>query len=493
MREYRVPELDLATRVQIAASMMMPGRARGWGLVTRWAENYGVSRQLLYKIRDRAESAVLEALAPTAPGPKPLDKGLLVDQALIKRTIAVMPLLTGSVRSIQTGLELLFGVERSTGYISQKLQEAGAAAAAENEKLQPSMPILAEADEIFQGGMPCLTVVDGGSFLVLNLMSADSRDAETWGLTFLELAERGIPFWDVVSDGAKGIHAGVAAAELDAPLRPDLFHLWRETYTIGQRLERRAYKAMETAERADRAAVEATSAKKRPGRKLKVDLPPDQAHHQAQEAIDRCDGWQWLTQEIRQNLEPITSDGRLADVTQVQETIDVAMTLMLELADNDISAFVQTLQGQMHDLLAPLVGLTSDLAPVRAQLEPADEAFILWAWRHRHELDLDIERDFSSKLQPVVRHFYPLLALFHRASSLAESLHSWLRPYLQIHRGMPQWLLPLLQLFWNHHSFQRGKRAGNSPLELAGISDAASLKQLFDRLFPLEPAYSLAC
>ncbi|MBE7470763.1 MAG: hypothetical protein HS114_16635 [Anaerolineales bacterium] len=55
------------------------------------------------------------------------------------------------------------------------------------------------------------------------------------------------------------------------------------------------------------------------------------------------------------------------------------------------------------------------------------------------------------------------LGLFHRSSSLAESLHSWLRPHLQTHRGMPQWLLPLLQLFWNHHQFERGKRSGSSP------------------------------
>ena len=63
------------------------------------------------------------------------------------------------------------------------------------------------------------------------------------------------------------------------------------------------------------------------------------------------------------------------------------------------------------------------------------------------------------------------------------SLHSWLRPYLQIHRGMPKWLLPLLQLFWNHHRFERGKRAGSRPLELAGVTGAPSLEDVLDQLF----------
>ena len=84
------------------------------------------------------------------------------------------------------------------------------------------------------------------------------------------------------------------------------------------------------------------------------------------------------------------------------------------------------------------------------------------------------------------------LALFHRSSSLAESLHSWLRPYLQIHRGMPKWLLPLLQLFWNHRTFQRGKRAGHSPLKLAGVTNAPSLAEVLAQLFcpnsPAQPA-----
>jgi len=52
---------------------------------------------------------------------------------------------------------------------------------------------------------------------------------------------------------------------------------------------------------------------------------------------------------------------------------------------------------------------------------------------------------------------------------------------------MPKWLLPLLQLFWNHHHFERGKRAGSSPLELAGVKNAPSLKEVLARLFDSQP------
>jgi hypothetical protein len=44
---------------------------------------------------------------------------------------------------------------------------------------------LAEADEMFQGKQPCLTVVDGQSFVLLNLKAEQTRDATSWGVTFL--------------------------------------------------------------------------------------------------------------------------------------------------------------------------------------------------------------------------------------------------------------------------------------------------------------------
>ena len=103
-------------------------------------------------------------------------------------------------------------------------------------------------------------------------------------------------------------------------------------------------------------------------------------------------------------------------------------------------------------------------------------------------MNLHIDADLPEPLRPIMHAVGDVLGLFHRSSSLAESLHSWVRPHLQIHRGMPQWLLPLLQLFWNHHQFERGKRAGHSPLELAGVADAPSLADVLDSLFSPSPS-----
>jgi hypothetical protein len=142
----------------------------------------------------------------------------------------------------------------------------------------------------------------------------------------------------------------------------------------------------------------------------------------------------------------------------------------------------QKIEEHLEELVSPLAWLEHSLSTWRAGLDAATAAFIGWAYFHRQALALDPQRDFTPALQSAVQAFWETLALFHRSSSLAESLHSWLRPYLQIHRGMPGWLTPLLQWLWNHHPFQRGKRAGQSPLEWAGVDDVPPLAEALEQL-----------
>ena len=62
-----------------------------------------------------------------------------------------------------------------------------------------------------------------------------------------------------------------------------------------------------------------------------------------------------------------------------------------------------------------------------------------------------------------------LLGKVVRASSLVETVNSWLRPFLWRRMGNGRGIYNLLRLCWNTHRFFRGKRQGKTPLELAGI------------------------
>ena len=459
MLEYRRKDLDLSTRIFLGVEMLYPAEVRGWGRASELAREYGISRSMLYEIKDRVQEALEGALKPKAVG-RPVKKKLVhIDRASVRKAIAVMPMLTGSVRSIQLGLELLFGVQRSVGHISQTLKAAGAAAERQNEGVCVPLPVLGEADEIFAGRQPCLTVVDGRSFLVLNLAAAESRDATHWGLTFLDLAAQGVVFQDLAADGAHGIRAGLQDAELAVPLRPDLFHLLREGKRLANRLEKTAYKAVRTAEKAIRAEQEANQPIKRQGRPLKVELTAEEA--------------------IQKEIQAIANHHCLQVPQQAQETLETAIVLIQTLPGKKLADFAQQLQDHLDELLAPLRWLHETLTPWCQRL-PADlAAWILASWRNGiHQLET-----IPTQWRKPALAIWEALALFHRSSSLAESLHSWLRPYLTIHRGMPDWLFPLLQLFWNHHVFSRGKRAGHSPLQLAGVENVPSLAGAFDSLF----------
>jgi hypothetical protein len=481
MAEYRVSEFTLGQRLEAVLQMLDPDRK--WGLVSELAGLYSVSRTLLYELRDSARDAIVEALLPHAAGRPEQLTTLTVDKAFIDRTIAILPMLKGSVRDIRLGLDLILGVSRSVGYVSETLAMAGEQAMVYNLGLRVPLPILGEADEIFQGRKPCLTLVDGRSFLVVNLTPAESRDGTTWGVTYLELVERGIQFHDLACDGGTGLRAGLLEAELAIPLRPDLFHILQDAHRLTRRLEAAAYKAIENAERARRADLEARGLIRRRGPRLKIKVPLPQAEIKEAKTIELFDNWSWLLSEIRLALEPITPVHSIVSVAQTKATLETAIELLKALNHADITAFADDLQEKIPELLAPLQWLEQQLRPVLKELDAETRTFIIWAWQHRQALNLNIDTDIPQTLRSVVRIVWDTLGLFHRSSSLAESLHSWLRPYLQIHRGMPQWLLPLLQLFWNHHKFERGKRAGSSPLELAGVDDPPSLADVLDRLF----------
>ena len=492
MGKYRASNLDLSTRMEIVSEMMLPVKERGWGRVTELARIHGVSRTRLYQLKEVVHDGFTTALTPKNPGPQVSNQELRVNEALIKKAISTFPLVKGSVRDIQIGLELLFGVQRSVGYISQTLQEAGARAAQYNAQVVAQQPVLAEADEIFQGRHPCLTVVDGYSFLLMNLTPAEARDETSWGVTFLELAEQGYAFQDVVADGARGIAAGLAATGWGFDIRPDLFHLLHEAHPISKRLEYKAYQAIEAADQSRLVAAAAQQPSRKRGRPVQAKLSVPEAEEMETNTIETLDLWLWLLQEVRLALEPITPLGHICAPQVARGNIETAIELMAELKREDILKFAHKLHNYLEDLIVPLVELENRLAPTRNTLSDEDERLITFIWQQRQELDSPWMEMFPVDWQATVHAFDEALSLFHRASSLAESIHAWVRPYLQIHRGMPQWLAPLLQLFWNQHSFQRGKRAGSTPVELAGLSGLPSLAQLFENLF--EPnAISITC
>jgi hypothetical protein len=389
MADYQLAHLSLSTRFELVSLMLNPFRT--WGLVTELSREYRVSRKFLYELRDKAAASISEALLPKAAGRKANSKLVEIDDRFVRRAIAIcLSVVPGTVRTVQALLDLLFEVHRSSGYISQTAKKIGAEALEYNQSLSLPVLALAEADEIFQGRQPCLTLVDGRSFLVLSLSAQDHRDETTWGCVLMDVQQQGVHLVDVASDGARGIRAGVEAVSRMIPLRPDLFHLIREAYRVTQRLEKRAYRAMEAALRARRARQEQDVPKRRKGAPLKVKVELPQAEAEAHQAIEQLDAWEWLFHEIRQAIEPINTEGQIASSRQARQSVETALELLNTLNNETVQAFTNQLAEKLDELVAPLEWLEQALAPWRAGLKPDLEAWIIWAWKHQKELEITL-------------------------------------------------------------------------------------------------------
>jgi hypothetical protein len=485
MAHYQLEHLDLSTRMAIAVRMLDPQRK--WGTVSRLAKTYGTSRKFLYEIRDRARPLLEAVFEPKARGRKAGSRCIQVDQAYLERAALILSLLPPSFRNIQLAQTLLFGQRCSLGHLEAVLQRAGQRAALGNQQLHPPQPLLGEADEIYQTHRPCLTALDGYSLLLVHLSAQAECDTTTWGVILLELLQQGVRFADLALDGAWPLRAAIAEAGLDCSVRPDLFHLYRTGRLYRGKLHYKAKQADKRLLHALQAAEEAQSGKHRQGRRPAIPhqlLPVEEAQSQAETAHQQFHLFAWLLDELCQTLGCTQFNGTLRDPAITAEEFDLLVTWMESLSDPDVRGFAHNLQRLRNQLLAPLQELTHSLAPWRANLDPEWEALIIWAFQHRQSAHIQLERDFPADLWDTVRAFWFALDHLHRASSHVEAFHSWLRPFLVLHRSRPKWLLALLQGFWNHHTFQRGKRQGRSPLDLAGLETASSLNDWITSLLP---------
>ena len=87
MQEYRRKDLDLSTRIFLGVKMLYPAEVRGWGLASELADEYGISRSLLYQIKGRVLEALEAALKPKAVGRPAEVKSLVIDRDYVQKAI----------------------------------------------------------------------------------------------------------------------------------------------------------------------------------------------------------------------------------------------------------------------------------------------------------------------------------------------------------------------------------------------------------------------
>lgn len=470
---FRLEHITLADRVALGCRCLLG--AHQYGLVTQLAREHGTSRQFLYELRERARVALVTTFAPGVPGRPSVDQRLVVDQNLVERAILVLNQVAyASARSVQVCLEELLEVKRSLGTIEGVLAEAGRRA--EALLVDPCPLGLLVADELYAAGLPVLGVVEHRSGAVLALSKADSADETTWGCTLLDLQARVGSITKLTTDGGNALRAGAKAADLAEP-GLDHWHSLRDFGRALRALEEDAYRHLRLADRSQKAArIEAYRAEhrgRRPhsGAPLKAPSDPQsvaKAQTESEQAIWRFDSAAILFAAVAEALGPLDPrTGRVHRPREVQADLGAGAALLREVGGAAHAA--RLLEERAESLVGYLAALEVALGPSRAVLGEEVVTFLAWAWQHREALGLADAAACWPEAPEEASLVWRALDEAVRATGMAENLNSLLAFHRATHRGLPDRVIALFKVYRNHHVFSRGKRAGQSPLELLGL------------------------
>ncbi len=220
--------------------------------VAELARQHQVSRKFLYQQADTAQLALEDAFDPPRPNEQVLFH-LPVTKSWLRQLVLALVLTCHSpYRGVIALLGDLFDTPLSLGTVHNVVQAAVARAQEINGSYDLAGVRVGAHDEIFQAGRPVLVGVDTASTFCYLLSPEEHRDADTWGVRLLELAERGFAPEATVADFGTGLRAGQDLALPEVPCRGDVFHLVHDLEQAVSYLENRAYDALDACARLER-------------------------------------------------------------------------------------------------------------------------------------------------------------------------------------------------------------------------------------------------
>jgi hypothetical protein len=441
--------------------------------VAQLAREHRVSRQFLYRQADTARLALDRAFDPP-PSAEEVLFHLPVTKSWLRQLILALVLSCHSpYRGVLAVLRDLFDTELSLGTVHNTVQAAVARARAINDCYDLAGVRVGAHDEIFQASRPVLVGVDTASTFCYLLSQEEHRDADTWGVRLLELAEHGFAPEALVADFGKGLRAGQALALPEVPCRGDVFHLVHDLEPVVSYLENRAYDALEVCARLEREQA----------RERGRGRPTHGVAQRLRRARAACDAalvladdvgllGEWLRHDVLALAGPCHADRRV-----LYDFITDELRARVPACAHRLGPIERLLRNRRDELLAFARALDEELGQMARAWGVAPEVLrrLLWA-RCRDRRDPVRWAEESAVRRRLGGHFHQagraidaLIAGTVRASSLVENLNGRLRTYFSLRRHLGPDYLELLRFYLNHHVLERSERAerrGKTPAEL---------------------------
>ncbi len=376
-------------------------------------------------------------------------------------------------RGVIALLRDLFDTETSLGTVHNVVQAAVAPAQRVNGSYDLASVRVGAHDEIFQAGRPVLVGVDTASTFCYLLSQEEHRDADTWGVRLLELADCGFAPEAIVADFGSGLRAGQATAMPRVPCRGDIFHLMRDWEQAVTYLEDRAYAALEVGAGLERQRAP----ERRRGRPARVvDRSPESVRATCDAAVALADEvrllGEWLSRDVLAVAGPSHADRLVLDdfiVSELEARVPACahrlgpIARLLKVHRDELLAFARALDEELGRMAAAW-GIAPEWlrrllnARCRDQRDP-----------RRWAEESAARRQLRGGYDPACRAIDAPVAGTVRASSVVENLNSRLRTDFSLRRHRGPDYLDLLRFYLNHRVLERSERAerrGKAPAEL---------------------------
>lgn len=502
----RLSHLTVAGQLFIAAVANIPHPQRPWGSIMWLADTFAISRPTVYALGERAKQGLLPN-----PGGRPVitpllesRKETLPDGDTVRVTASRMARTALSMafpgkmalRPMQVVLGEAFGQSRAVGTLSQLLTHSGEQAGQVLEGLDYSAlgSVIVVRDETFFQDWPILLVIEPVSTAILFANVAEDRQADTWGASLLVAQDNGFDIQGLVEDMASMYPKSQKEAEMDVEVQKDTWHIEDQGGRVRRRLERQALTALRQAYK-----IEDRLLKQWDGTLFLEKYIP--AIEKAEQLIEQHDAFERWMGHLCDAFELVDHrSGDIRDRETAAWLLEEVLQGMEQIAHRRVQKFVRTLRRHQHQLLTFLDWADRMLIPYRQMLAmhvpnpDEQESFIRIAshtWRLRqalingHPQWKPLAQELEARLEQLIAdnptrrdladYLMHILDASGHTSSLIESINSLLKAFLKNRRSFRnretlQAYLNLFVLWHNMRVYERGKRAGQSPYQWAGIA-----------------------
>jgi len=478
---HRRKDLTLETRLYIAFMALLYNR---WGIITRMAKKYAISRTFVYMLQSQLNSAIEDSFYVGGTSSK---KELLIAEKEKSLEYSLLLRMEGkcSIPAISGILKKIGLKNTSVGTISQKLNQIG-------KYLPDTFHVDGDTilyaslavDEMYSYSRPILITVDPVSTAILRIELAESRKTQDWINHFNKLRENGIEVILVVSDEGQGICSATGSALPGINRQPDTFHA--VSHRLGKwvnTLERSAYAAIENEYRCLE-VFESAKAEEVIQKRMDAYF---EAKTNTDKAISLYEMYKFLYHCIIDNLQVFDKQGNPRDRKTAGEDIRVALDYMIGLPLSKIKKDINPIYNLLDELLGYLdISKQAVQNLIESGIQPyIVQAFSL-AWQYQKNAvkakKSERRKYFTTKekqqfemikmmlgndFEALKTEIFAQLDKIIQSSAIVENINSIVRAFLNTSRNrINQEILNLIMFYHNHRRYKAGKRKGKTPMEL---------------------------